>query len=57
MKLSEDRANTVMEYLLKKGIDKKRLSAKGFGLTMPIATNNTPEGRAQNRRVELKPVP
>lgn len=56
MKLSENRAKAVMDYLVKKGIDPKRLSAKGFGLTRPMASNDTPEGRAQNRRVELKPV-
>lgn len=56
MKLSENRAKSVMEYLVNKGIDPKRLSAKGFGLTRPMASNDTPEGRAQNRRVELKPV-
>ncbi len=56
MKLSESRAKAVMNYLVDKGIDPKRLSAKGFGLTRPIANNDTPEGRARNRRVELKPI-
>jgi len=56
MKLSENRAKAVMEYLIKKGIDKDRLSAKGYGLTQPIASNDTKEGRAKNRRVELTPV-
>jgi OOP family OmpA-OmpF porin len=53
-KLSEDRANSVMDYLVKKGIDQSRLSAKGFGLTKPIASNDTDEGRQRNRRVEFK---
>ena len=56
MKLSENRAKAVMEYLLNKGVDSERLSSKGLGLTMPIASNKTPEGRTRNRRVELKPI-
>ncbi len=53
MKLSENRAKAVMKYLVEKGIDPKRLSAKGFGAKEPIANNDTPEGQAQNRRVHL----
>jgi OmpA-OmpF porin, OOP family len=45
-----------MEYLIKKGIDPRRLSAKGYGLTLPIAGNDTKIGRAKNRRVELQPI-
>ena len=56
MKLSERRANAVMEYLVSKGVDAKRLTAKGFGLTKPAASNDTQEGRAKNRRVELTPL-
>ena len=56
MKLSESRAKAVMDYLVEKGIDPKRLSAKGFGLTLPIADNDTKEGQAKNRRVELQPI-
>lgn len=52
--LSEARANTVREYLLDKGIDPSRVTAKGYGLSMPIASNNTAAGRAQNRRTEVK---
>ena len=55
MKLSENRANAVMEYFVGKGIDPNRFIAKGFGFTKPAASNDTKEGRAQNRRVELTP--
>ncbi len=56
-KLSKQRADSVMNYLVKMGIDKKRLSTKGYGFTRPIASNLTKRGRAMNRRVELTPVP
>ena len=46
-----------MNYLIKKGVAKDRLSAKGYGFTKPVATNATAEGRALNRRVELTPIP
>lgn len=52
--LSEARANTVRTYLLSKGIDPNRVTAKGYGLTVPVASNKTEEGRAQNRRTEVK---
>lgn len=51
--LSNDRANTVMRYLVEKGIKAARLSASGLGPTKPVATNDTPEGRALNRRTEF----
>lgn len=54
LKLSERRANAVMKYLTKNGIDPARLTAEGFGVDSPIASNSTREGRAQNRRVEVK---
>ncbi|MFM7813278.1 MAG: OmpA family protein, partial [Flavobacteriales bacterium] len=55
MKLSSDRANSVMGYLIKDGgIAATRLSAKGYGESLPIATNDTEAGRAQNRRTEFK---
>lgn len=52
-KLSEDRAKSVMERLIDLGIDKSRLAYKGFGQSKPIDNNSTPEGKAQNRRVEF----
>jgi OmpA-OmpF porin, OOP family len=54
LKLSEDRANTVRAYLLTKGIDPARVTAKGYGMSKPIASNATAEGKAQNRRTEVK---
>lgn len=53
-KLSEARANTVRNYLISKGITTKRVQAKGYGETNPIAPNTTPEGRQQNRRTEVR---
>lgn len=52
--LSEARAKSVVEYLIKKGIDKNRMVFKGYGFTQPIADNLTEEGRQQNRRTEFK---
>ena len=53
-KLSEDRAKSVYEYFIHEGgVSSKRLSYKGYGKTRPIASNDTEEGRQQNRRVEL----
>jgi OOP family OmpA-OmpF porin len=53
-KLSERRAQSVMEYLVEHGIPAAGLSAEGLGKSDPIATNATPEGRAQNRRVTVR---
>ncbi|HTY20710.1 MAG TPA: OmpA family protein, partial [Geobacteraceae bacterium] len=51
MKLSQRRAESVVKMLIDKyGIDKSRLTAKGYGLTKPIADNATKEGRQKNRR-------
>lgn len=52
--LSEERAKAVREYLLTKGIDPLRVTAKGYGMKVPIASNKTAAGKAQNRRTEVK---
>ena len=54
-RLSEARANAVRDYFIKQGIAPARVRAKGFGQTNPVASNDTVEGRAMNRRVELHP--
>lgn len=54
--LSYDRAKSVMEYFVMRGIDQSRLVARGYGKERPIASNATPEGRAKNRRVEVVPL-
>lgn len=54
--LSEARALSVKEYLVKNGVEEFRLSSKGYGEEKPIADNNTKAGRAQNRRVEINLV-
>jgi OmpA-OmpF porin, OOP family len=55
-KLSQRRADAVRQYLVGKGVDAGRLTAKGYGEAQPIASNDTAEGRAENRRVEFKIV-
>ncbi len=54
MDLSQARAQAVVTYVIDKGIPSNRISAKGYGETDPRATNETPEGRQENRRVEVK---
>ena len=51
--LSEERAKSVVNYLISKNVDKTRLSFKGMGSKQPILSNNTEEGRKKNRRVEF----
>ena len=53
MTLSQNRATSVMNYLVTAGIVASRLSSKGYGPNMPIASNDTPEGRQANRRTEF----
>jgi outer membrane protein OmpA-like peptidoglycan-associated protein len=55
--LSQNRARTVAEYLSLRGVSAARIRSQGFGETMPVADNATEEGRAKNRRVEIKIVP
>jgi outer membrane protein OmpA-like peptidoglycan-associated protein len=53
MQLSENRANSVRDYLIHEGINSSSVAAQGFGEDQPVATNDTAAGRQQNRRVEL----
>ena len=57
LSLSERRAQAVVAYLVTNGIAESRLSAAGKGETEPVADNDSPEGRAQNRRVVIKTKP
>jgi outer membrane protein OmpA-like peptidoglycan-associated protein len=56
-RLSEQRAQSVANALVSRGVQPQRIVAYGFGLTQPIADNATPEGRARNRRVEIRITP
>lgn len=53
LRLSEDRANAVRNVLLSEGVDGNRIETIGYGMSKPVASNNTAEGRQQNRRVEV----
>lgn len=53
-KLSEQRAMAVKSFLVKRGVDAERVKAVGYGESMPVVPNDTPEGRQQNRRTEVK---
>jgi outer membrane protein OmpA-like peptidoglycan-associated protein len=55
--LSQRRASSVAQYLSAQGVDGRRFAVNGFGPSQPVASNATPEGRAQNRRVEIYLVP
>ena len=54
LRLSDDRVKAVRNYLIVSGCDAEKITAKGFGETVPIASNDTENGRAQNRRVEIQ---
>lgn len=54
VRLSENRIKSVVDYLLKKGLDKQRVAFKGYGAKRPIFSNDTEEGKRKNRRVEFK---
>jgi outer membrane protein OmpA-like peptidoglycan-associated protein len=54
MKLSMNRAKAIADYLVSKHIDGLRITTKGYGETMPVASNKTKAGRKKNRRVEIK---
>ena len=51
--LSSKRADNVVDYLIRQGVDKNLISAQGMGDTNPVASNATPDGRSQNRRIEV----
>ncbi len=56
LKLSQARAETVKNFLVQHGIEESRLNPKGYGLELPVASNDTEAGRAQNRRVVFKKI-
>jgi outer membrane protein OmpA-like peptidoglycan-associated protein len=55
-RLGQDRADSVVAWLVKRGVARARLSPKGYGKDRPIADNTTEEGRTRNRRVEFRVV-
>jgi OOP family OmpA-OmpF porin len=57
MALSQARAQSVVDYLVSQGVSRSILTAKGYGLTRPVFSNDTVEGRAENRRVQLRRIP
>ncbi len=54
LKLSQDRAQAVKQYLSSRGVSAPRILTEGYGANRPVDTNTTPEGRQRNRRVEMK---
>jgi outer membrane protein OmpA-like peptidoglycan-associated protein len=57
LELSQDRARAVADFLSDQGVDPRRLSVEGYGERRPVATNATAQGKALNRRVEIRIVP
>jgi len=55
--LSERRAEAILEYLVSRGVDRRRIVARGNGSAQPLASNKTPEGRARNRRTDVLFIP
>ena len=53
LELSSRRADVVVQYLIQQGVNQNLISAQGFGESNPVASNDTPEGRSQNRRIEV----
>ena len=56
-RLSENRASSVANYLMQRGVPSNRIEAAGYGFSRPVADNSTEYGRAQNRRVEILLIP
>jgi NitT/TauT family transport system substrate-binding protein len=56
-RLSEQRAQAIVEYLVTRGVDRARISAKGNGSSRPLGSNRTPQGRARNRRTDILFIP
>ena len=54
MRLSQQRADAVRKYLISQGVPMESITAAGYGMTAPVASNDTPEGRRANQRVELR---
>lgn len=54
IKLSQKRAESVKAWLVSKGVDPKRITAKGYGPDQPVAPNDTPDNKRKNRRIEFK---
>ena len=57
LRLSQDRADAVADYLAERGVARPRMAARGFGKANPVASNADADGRARNRRVEIHVVP